>query len=143
MVFRNIARIIMVQIFLYSLPEHLSDDMSRSRPAVVVDACLESKMSAIAFRRPVLPEVINSSKLFGTSTSAIVSVKVVFFIENATNFAVSKICKNNEETCFPNLVLFHACQLENKYQKDTYFMKGLFAFNKQRKNSLCLYIYMV
>lgn len=104
--------------------------MSRSRPAVLVDACLESKMSAIAFRRPVLPEVINSSKLFGTSTSAIVSVKVVFFIENATNFAVSKICKNNEETCFPNLVLFHACQLENKYQKDTYFIKGLFAFNK-------------
>lgn len=80
---------------LYSLPEHLSDDMSRSRPAVLVDACLESKMSAIAFRRPVLPEVINSSKLFGTSTSAIVSVKVVFFIENATNFAVSKICKND------------------------------------------------
>lgn len=25
---------------------------------------------------------------------------------------------------------FHACQLENKYQKDTYFIKGLFAFNK-------------
>lgn len=136
MVFLNIAKIIMaapsnffskVQIFLYSLPEHFSADMSKSRPAVLVDACLESKMSAIALRRPVLPEVINSSKLFGTSTSAIVSGKVVFFIENATSFAVSKNCKYYQETkVSPAWVCFMPV-IENNNQKDSYFKERLFA----------------
>lgn len=136
MVFLNIAKIIMaapsnffskVQIFLYSLPEHFSADMSKSRPAVLVDACLESKMSAIAFRRPVLPEVINSSKLFGTSTSAIVSGKVVFFIENATSFAVSKNCKYYQETKVSSAWVCFMPVIENNNQKDSYFKEGLFA----------------
>lgn len=148
MVFLNIAKIIMaapsnffskVQIFLYSLPEHFSADMSKSRPAVLVDACLESKMSAIALRRPVLPEVINSSKLFGTSTSAIVSGKVVFFIENATSFAVSKNCKYYQETkVSPAWVCFMPVK-KTIIKRTLILKKGCLPFNKQRKTHF-LYI---
>lgn len=150
MVFLNIAKIIMaapsnffskVQIFLYSLPEHFSADMSKSRPAVLVDACLESKMSAIAFRRPVLPEVINSSKLFGTSTSAIVSGKVVFFIENATSLQFQKIAKIIKKQKFPHLGSASCLSQKTIIKRTLILKKGCLPFNKQRKTHF-LYIWI-
>lgn len=128
-----------VQIFLYSLPEHFSADMSKSRPAVLVDACLESKMSAIAFRRPVLPEVINSSKLFGTSTSAIVSGKVVFFIENATSLQFQKIAKIIKKQKLPQLGSASCLSQKTIIKRTLILKKGCLPFNKQRKTHF-LYI---